>query len=84
MVRTNGPIYSAFINKKDDNGKRIYDAQARKCVQETVEALLTKTTTPDNPGMLLGKVQSGKTRTFLGVIALAFDKEVAPTIETVG
>ncbi len=73
MVQTNGPIYSAFINKKDENGKRVYDAQARKCVQETVDALLTKTTTPDNPGMLLGKIQSGKTRTFLGVIALAFD-----------
>jgi hypothetical protein len=73
MVKTNGPIYSVFINKMDDKGKPVYDSDAKNCVQETVDSLLTKTTTPDNPGMLLGKVQSGKTRTFLGVIALAFD-----------
>ena len=73
MVQTNGPIYSPFINKKDDRGESVYDTKARKCVVETMEALLTKTTTPDDPGMLLGKIQSGKTRTFLGVIALAFD-----------
>src|SRR5947208_1011327 len=73
MVQTNGPIYSPFINKKDDQGRPVYDTNGRRCVVETVVALLTKTTTPDNPGMLLGKIQSGKTRTFLGVIALAFD-----------
>jgi hypothetical protein len=73
MAKTDGPIYSAFINKIDEKGNAVYDAAARKCVRETVEALLTKTTTQDNPGMLLGKIQSGKTRTFLGVIALAFD-----------
>src|SRR5439155_6570706 len=59
--------------KEDEKGKPVYDTEARKCVVENVEALLANTTTPDNPGMLLGKVQSGKTRTFLGVIALAFD-----------
>ena len=73
MVVTSGPIYGAFISKKNDQGKPVYDDSAKKCIVETVDALLTKTTTPDNPGMLLGKVQSGKTRTFLGVIALAFD-----------
>ena len=30
-------------------------------------------TSTKKPGILLGKVQSGKTRTFLGVMALAFD-----------
>lgn len=29
---------------------------------------------PNRPGMLLGKIQSGKTRAFLGVIARAFDR----------
>lgn len=29
---------------------------------------------PGKPGMLLGKIQSGKTRAFLGVIARSFDK----------
>jgi hypothetical protein len=73
MVKTDGPIYTAFINKTDDKGRPVYDDTARLCVTDTVEALLRKTTTADHPGMLLGKVQSGKTRTFLGAIALAFD-----------
>ncbi|MFK3773387.1 Z1 domain-containing protein [Pseudomonas sp. NPDC089406] len=30
---------------------------------------------PDKPGMLLGKIQSGKTRAFLGVVARAFDRD---------
>jgi hypothetical protein len=44
-----------------------------RCAEETVEELLEKATTSDNPGMLLGKVQSGKTRTFISILALAFD-----------
>ncbi|WP_235219585.1 MULTISPECIES: Z1 domain-containing protein [Paenibacillus] len=32
-------------------------------------------TSIDHPGMLLGKIQSGKTRTFLGVMTLAFDNK---------
>jgi hypothetical protein len=34
-----------------------------RCAEETVDELLKTATTSDNPGMLLGKVQSGKTRT---------------------
>ena len=41
--------------------------------EETVEELLKKATTSEHPGMLLGKVQSGKTRTFISILALAFD-----------
>jgi hypothetical protein len=47
-----------------------YDA----CVRETVDELIKRETTSSHPGMLLGKIQSGKTRAFLGIIALAFDK----------
>jgi hypothetical protein len=43
------------------------------CAEETVRELLAKGTTSDHPGMLLGKVQSGKTRTFISALALAFD-----------
>ena len=39
----------------------------------TVRRLLTVQTSAARPGMLLGKIQSGKTKTFLGAIALAFD-----------
>ncbi|HYW09452.1 MAG TPA: hypothetical protein VE913_21000, partial [Longimicrobium sp.] len=31
---------------------------------------------PHKPGMLLGKIQSGKTRAFLGIIARAFDRDI--------
>lgn len=44
------------------------------CVRNTVEALVSSHTDGNKPGMLLGKIQSGKTRAFLGVIALAFDE----------
>lgn len=47
-----------------------YDA----CVRETVDELIKRETTSSHPGMLLGKIQSGKTRAFLGIIALGFDK----------
>jgi hypothetical protein len=47
-----------------------YDA----CVRETVDELLARETTSRHPGMLLGKIQSGKTRAFLGIMALGFDR----------
>jgi KaiC/GvpD/RAD55 family RecA-like ATPase len=43
-------------------------------VKETVNELLARDTDEHRPGMLLGKIQSGKTRAFLGVIAEAFDR----------
>ena len=49
------------------------DLQA--CIRRTVEQFKNlENTSPSRPGMLLGKVQSGKTRAFLGIIALAFDE----------
>lgn len=44
------------------------------CVRETVAALVSQPTDARKPGMLLGKIQSGKTRAFLGIIAAAFDE----------
>jgi hypothetical protein len=43
------------------------------CAEDTTAELLEQATTSDHPGMLLGKVQSGKTRTFISILALAFD-----------
>ncbi|MDX6288954.1 MAG: hypothetical protein QOH42_753 [Blastocatellia bacterium] len=43
------------------------------CAEDTTAELLQQATTSDHPGMLLGKVQSGKTRTFISIVALAFD-----------
>lgn len=54
-------------NRKDD------DALAA-CIDRVVKKLEDTSTTGDRPGMLLGKIQAGKTRAFIGVIARAFDR----------
>ena len=50
------------------------DDALSQCIEEIVDELETASTTGDKPGMLLGKIQSGKTRGFVGVIARAFDR----------
>lgn len=42
-------------------------------IERTVYNLLNNSTNTEKPGMLLGKIQSGKTRAFIGIIALTFD-----------
>lgn len=46
----------------------------QRCIEKSVLQLETRQSTADAPGMLLGKIQSGKTRGFLGIIAQAFDR----------
>src|SRR4030042_3769633 len=48
--------------------------ELRTCIEKTVMLLGRQQTSMNRPGILLGKVQSGKTRAFLGAVALAFDK----------
>ncbi len=43
------------------------------CVKQVVAKLRAEQTNAQRPGMLLGKIQSGKTRAFLGIIAHAYD-----------
>ena len=62
-----GYFYSALTETRND------DDLLKHCIEETVEKLIATDTSSKKPGILLGKVQSGKTRAFLGVIALAFD-----------
>ncbi len=69
-INLNGDYYPNFISSKS-----IYGNDDRLCIEKTVEKLKTIKTSNDNPGMLLGKIQSGKTKTFLGVIALCFDND---------
>jgi len=50
--------------------KREYNEKQSKCIIEAVEKLdIIK----DKPLMMLGKIQSGKTKSFIGAISLAFD-----------
>jgi hypothetical protein len=55
-------------------GKRADPPELRSAVEEVLDQLQKQATSTQRPGILLGKVQSGKTRAFLGVIARAFDR----------
>jgi len=50
--------------------KREYNDKTLKCITSSVEKLEE---IGDKPLMMLGKIQSGKTKSFIGVISLAFD-----------
>jgi len=53
--------------------KRADTPELTACIQDVVKQLETVTTSLGRPGMLLGKIQGGKTMAFLGIIAKAFD-----------
>lgn len=57
-----------------------YDEKLKKCIEETCQYCLENTFVTANekinaPIMMLGKIQSGKTRAFTGLISLAFDND---------
>lgn len=66
-LNLNGTFYKGLDKK---NG---YSNETKACIENTVRKLLQNDTSLSRPGMLLGKIQSGKTRTFIGITALAFD-----------
>lgn len=67
QVISNGAFFDTLVKAREDSN------ELKKCIEEVVEKLLKCDTNVEKPGMLLGKIQSGKTRAFIGVIALAFD-----------
>lgn len=64
-----GNFYNALIEKREDS------KDLQKKMEETVLKFLENETNVNKPGMLLGKIQGGKTGAFIGIIALAFDNE---------
>ncbi len=67
-ITLSGAFYPTYKNQNP-----CFDAETFYCAEHTVRELLETATTSDHPGMLLGKVQSGKTRTFISTLALGFD-----------
>jgi len=61
-------FYDQLASKRGD------PPDLREKIEEVLEKLQTEATSTKRPGILLGRVQSGKTRAFLGVVARAFDR----------
>lgn len=66
------PIYGTL----KVHSKFPYTKQFEDCVFNTVEYLLQDGKNASDPGLLLGKIQCGKTNTFENVMALAMDKGI--------
>jgi hypothetical protein len=69
-LNTTGGFYEDFVVNSEK-----YSPETEACIERTVARLQAIETSAGKPGMLLGKIQSGKTRTFLGIIALAFEND---------
>jgi hypothetical protein len=61
-------FYARIAADRQDSG------ELQDCICRTVDQLVKQGTSTSQPGILLGRIQSGKTRAFLGVIGLAFDQ----------
>lgn len=66
------PIFSTL----KANSKFPYSQELIECITTTVEKLLSEGENVRQPGLLLGKIQCGKTNTFENIIGLAFDKGI--------
>lgn len=53
-----------------------YSDELVKCITDTVDNLLVDTPNAQEPGLLLGKIQCGKTNAFENIIGMAFDKGI--------
>lgn len=53
--------------------KQGFSDELEYCIKETVRQMHNNNTSDSDPAMLFGEIQSGKTKTFIGIIAEAFD-----------
>ena len=67
-IHTQKIFYSSYKAANSHFGEDTF-----ACAEKAIARILETATDSDHPGMLLGKVQSGKTRTFISILALAFD-----------
>lgn len=74
-MKVDGLFYQSFLSQF---GR--YSDEDKKCIESVVLRLSKQKTSEARPGMLLGKIQSGKTKTFMAAIGLAFDNEFDITI----
>lgn len=77
VTNTDTPIYDTLVANYP-YGKM--PEEKVKCIKDTVSQLLEDGEHAEEPGLLLGKIQCGKTDTFEDIIGLAFDKGIDITI----
>jgi hypothetical protein len=68
-IRT-GPVFTQLQRQL---GPQLIADELLQVCDDTVDQLLGQPTESSRPGMLLGMIQSGKTKAFIGVLGLAFD-----------
>ncbi len=68
-IITSGRYYEHFLTSAEFP----YTGVEQDCIKNTVSKMMDIPTYGSRPGMLLGKIQSGKTKTFLAIMGLAFD-----------
>jgi Z1 domain len=73
-------FYPVFLNRKATDDRPLYSHPDRVAIEATVDRLTREDTTEQRPGVLLGKIQSGKTKCFIAVMSLAFDRGFDITI----
>ena len=73
LILSDTPIYDTLVANYP-YGKM--PEEKIKCIEDTVTQLLQDDERANEPGLLLGKIQCGKTDTFEDIIGLAFDKGI--------
>lgn len=72
-METSGKFYSFIRSLPNPYGPGLkYSSKDLGCIRRTLSNLESNAKS-GAPGLLLGKIQSGKTKSFIGLIALAFD-----------
>lgn len=64
---------SFYLRMIDKNN---YTDPIKKSIEECGYKILNQHTSTERPGMLLGKIQSGKTKTFIGIMSYLFDEGI--------
>lgn len=72
-AKSETPIYSTLVAHYPYGEM---PKEKRQCIEETVDLLLEDGPHAEEPGLLLGKIQCGKTDTFEDIIGLSFDRGI--------
>lgn len=75
-INVEGEYYQHFLN----SASFPYSDVEQDCIANTVSKMLDTPTYGSRPGMLLGKIQSGKTKTFMAIMGLSFDNGYEVTV----